>query len=119
MLKRLKDQAELQISSEDKNKPDFKILPHDNLRSIGLSLLPPNSDFDVFFDLEGFPHIEGGLEYLWGATYFNKLGERKFIDFWAHNSFKKKKHLQILLIGLLIVGSKNLLCTSTITAHMK
>ena len=88
---RLKAQAKLQISSEGKNKPHFKILAHDNLRSIGLSLLAPHSDFDIFFDIEGFPHIEGGLEYLWGATYFNKLGERKFIDFWAHDSIQEKQ----------------------------
>ena len=91
VLKRLKNQAKLQISSEGKNKPHFKILPHDNLRSIGLSILAPHSQFDIFFDLEGFPHIEGGLEYLWGATYFNELGERKFIDFWAHDTIQEKQ----------------------------
>jgi predicted RecB family nuclease len=39
---RLKNQAEIQISSEQKERPDYIILPHDNDRSLGLSLLPPH-----------------------------------------------------------------------------
>ena len=77
---RIKNQAELQISSENTDKPDFKILPHSNDRLVGLSLLPPHSDNDIFFDIEGFPYVEGGLEYLWGATYFNQGGKRQFKD---------------------------------------
>ena len=91
VLERLKAQAEIQILSEGKDKPHYKVLPHDSERSLGLSLLAPHSDFDVFFDIEGFPHIEGGLEYLWGATYFNELKERQFKDFWGHNSEQEKK----------------------------
>ena len=45
---RLKNQAKLQISSEKKERPDYIILPHENERSLGLSLLPPHSDFDIF-----------------------------------------------------------------------
>ena len=74
ILERLKAQAGIQISSEGKDKPHYKVLPHDADRSLGLALLPPHSDFDVFFDIEGFPLIEGGLEYLWGATYFTEGG---------------------------------------------
>ena len=88
---RLKNQAEIQISSELKDRPDYIILPHDNDRSLGLSLLPPHSDFDIFFDIEGFPHVEGGLEYLWGSTYFNDAGERNFKDFWGHDVEEEKK----------------------------
>ena len=72
IFRRLKLQAKLQISSEGKTKPDHRILPHDNERCIGLSLLAPHSDSDIFFDIEGFPYYEGGLEYLWGATYFDQ-----------------------------------------------
>ena len=91
IFNRLKAQAELQISSEGKSKPDFKICPHDNLTPNGLSLLPPHSDLDIFFDIEGFPHIEGGLEYLWGSTFFNELGNREFKDFWAHDEKQEKQ----------------------------
>jgi len=88
---RLKAQAEMQILSEDIDKPSYKILPHDRDRSLGLSLLPPHSDLDIFFDIEGFPHVEGGLEYLWGVTYFDKSCERKFKDFWGHDTEQEKK----------------------------
>ena len=91
IFERLKAQAEMQISSEYKDKPSYKILPHDNDRPLGLSLLAPHSDLDVFFDIEGFPHVEGGLEYLWGSTYFNETGEREFKDFWGHNAKEEKK----------------------------
>ena len=64
IFERLKAQAQIQISSEGQDKPSFKILPHDGARSLGLSLLPPASDHDVFFDIEGFPLLDGGLEYL-------------------------------------------------------
>ena len=88
---RLKNQAKIQISSEKKERPDYIILPHENERSLGLSLLPPHSNFDIFFDIEGFPHVEGGLEYLWGSTYFNDRGQRDFKDFWGHNVKEEKK----------------------------
>ena len=91
ILDRLKAQAELQILSEGKQKPSYKVLSHDRERSLGLSLLPPHSNLDIFFDIEGFPHVEGGLEYLWGATYFKELGDRQFKDFWGHNVEQEKK----------------------------
>ena len=91
IFERLKSQAELQISSEGKDKPNYRVLAHDNERSIGLSLLAPHSDFDVFFDIEGFPHFEGGLEYLWGASYFDKDGNRQFKDFWGHDPEQERQ----------------------------
>ena len=91
ILERLKAQAQIQISSEGQDKPSFKILPHDGSRSLGLSLLPPASEHDVFFDIEGFPLLDGGLEYLWGATYFEKDGTRNFKDFWAHDAEQEKR----------------------------
>ena len=38
ILDRLKAQAEMQILSEDKDKPSYKILPHDGDRSLGVKL---------------------------------------------------------------------------------
>lgn len=90
IFERLKAQAEMQVSSEGKDTPHYKVLPHDNESPVGLTLLPPHSDFDVFFDIEGFPLIEGGLEYLWGATYFNEEGERHFKDFWGHDAEQER-----------------------------
>lgn len=91
ILEKIKSQAEMQILSENKDKPSYIILPHDTERNLGLSLLPPHSNFDIFFDIEGFPHVEGGLEYLWGATFFDQEGERQFKDFWGHNQEQERQ----------------------------
>ena len=45
----------------------------------------------MFFDIEGYPYIEGGLEYLWGNSYIDAAGKRQFKDFWAHDSFQEKQ----------------------------
>ncbi len=87
---RSKAQAKLQIASRGKDKPDYIILPHEAGTQRGLAILPPHSGNDVFFDIEGYPHIEGGLEYLWGNTYFDKSGTKQFKEFWAHDSRQEK-----------------------------
>lgn len=88
VYKRLKAQAQIQRKSEGLTTPLFEIInTHEKL---GLALLPQHSENDVYFDIEGFPLIEGGLEYLWGCTYFDEKGDRKFIDFWAHNEIEEK-----------------------------
>ena len=91
VFKRLKAQAQIQMESEGRDKPKFKVLPHEKKRAIGLALLPPASRNDIFFDIEGYPLIDGGLEYLWGATYFGASGSRKFRDFWAHDQDQEKQ----------------------------
>lgn len=91
VLARLKTQAAMQIASEGKDRPEFMVLPHDPEKQIGLTRLPPHSPNDVFFDIEGFPLIDGGLEYLWGNTYSDEAGERRFKDFWAHNHDEEKQ----------------------------
>ena len=91
VFKRLKAQAQIQMESEGRDKPKFKVLPHEKKRAIGLALLPPASRNDIFFDIEGYPLIDGGLEYLWGATYFGSNGSRKFRDFWAHDQDQEKR----------------------------
>ena len=37
------------------------------------------------------PHIEGGLEYLWGSVYFDEFGKRQFKDFWAHEQIEERQ----------------------------
>ncbi len=89
-LQKLKDQAKIQVCSLDKDVPLFEIIPPEPGAKMGLALLPPHSPLDVFFDIEGYPLDEGGLEYLWGCTYFNDSGEREFKDFWAHNRIQEQ-----------------------------
>ena len=91
IFKRLKAQAKIQIASEGKKKPKFKIFPHKKSKAIGLTLLPPASPNDIFLDIEGYPLVEGGLEYLWGAAYFDADGSRAFKDFWAHDHDQEKQ----------------------------
>lgn len=100
-LAKIKDQAAIQIKTHLKTKnsdepngnaiPEFEILPHTEDEKKGLALLPPHSALDVFFDIEGFPLDEGGLEYLWGNSYFDEQGDRQFKDFWAHNPEQEKQ----------------------------
>ena len=90
ILERLKKQAAIQCRSKGKDVPEFEIQIPENDKRLGLALLPPASPLDVFFDIEGDPLMKGGLEYLWGNTYFDEEGERQFKDFWAHNHVQEK-----------------------------
>jgi len=91
IFEKAKQQTALQIASREQEKPKYIILPHEAEAQRGLSILPPHSDNDVFFDIEGYPYLEGGLEYLWGNTYFDKNGKRAFKEFWAHDAKQEKK----------------------------
>lgn len=91
IFQRAKAQSAMQILSRGLEKPKYKILPHEEDIKRGLAILPPHSDADVFFDIEGYPNIEGGLEYLWGNTYFDEGGKRCFKDFWAHDAQQEKQ----------------------------
>lgn len=94
ILQRLKKQATIQKASADQTPPLYEIKFFQEGGKQGLSLLPPASLLDVFFDIEGFPLMEGGLEYLWGCTYFNSSGNRDFQDFWAHDREREKEAFQ-------------------------
>jgi uncharacterized protein len=64
-LATLQRQARLQLQTAATGHTAYEVLP--NRQGKGLELLPPASVNDVFFDMEGYPHTEGGLEYLFGA----------------------------------------------------
>ena len=87
-LSKLRSQAKIQLDSAGLAKPLFKIIQNENQ---GLATLPTASRMDIFFDIEGFPLEKGGLEYLWGSTYFDEKNQRQFIDFWAHNEEQEKQ----------------------------
>lgn len=91
---KLQKQALLQRNTNGQIPPLFEINHFEHQHHLGLSLLPPHSDKDVFFDIEGYPLHRGGLEYLWGCTYFNELGERCFREFWAHDDTQEKQAFQ-------------------------
>lgn len=75
---KLRRQAKVQIETIDTGKPAYELLSDPEI-----SVLPPASPNDIFFDMEGFPYFEeeGGLEYLFGAT----DRQKQFTAFWAHD----------------------------------
>lgn len=85
---KLKRQARLQKQSEESGTPSFELLERENSGS-GLSELPPSSPMDVCFDMEGYPHILGGLEYLFGVTHQHNQ-ELEFKDWWAHDQTQER-----------------------------
>ncbi|NNN19365.1 MAG: TM0106 family RecB-like putative nuclease [Acidimicrobiaceae bacterium] len=98
-LKKLVAQARLQcLTREDRMKnPDamarYEILSHVgvNREPVGLAALPPDHPADVFFDMEGYPLVPGGLEYLFGASFRNSQTDSlDFIDWWAHSRDAEK-----------------------------
>lgn len=91
---RLRAQASIQSASRGLSVPLFEVLLGKRGAKQGLALLPPQSNLDVFFDIEGFPLDDGGLEYLWGNAYFDENGERQFIDFWAHDHEQERECFQ-------------------------
>ena len=87
-------QARLQcetVSARGQNPeaiPRYEVLPYTGLNgeAIGLAALPPDHPADVFFDMEGYSLIVGGLEYLFGASTRTQSPDSfKFQDWWAHD----------------------------------
>lgn len=92
---RLKIQARLQSGSKNKQKPplyEIQLATADDQR-LGLASLPPPSANDVFFDIEGYPYAEDGLEYLLGAV-CNENGQPVFHDWWSHNHQEERRSFQ-------------------------
>lgn len=58
----------------------------------GFGLLPEPQPGDVFYDIEGDPHFEGGLEYLHGLWF-----DEQFLAFWAHDHMAEARALSDLL----------------------
>jgi predicted RecB family nuclease len=84
---RLSHQARLQIQTLQTGNPVFELLPLSPGK--GFERLPPPSDGDLFFDMEGDPLEDGGLEYLFGLYYFER-GKALFKPFWAHSRDEEK-----------------------------
>ncbi|WP_417767417.1 TM0106 family RecB-like putative nuclease [Stappia sp.] len=58
----------------------------------GFDLLPEPQVGDLFYDIEGDPHFEGGLEYLHGVWF-----DGQFQAFWAHDHAAEARALADLL----------------------
>ncbi|RUR08082.1 TM0106 family RecB-like putative nuclease [Legionella sp. km772] len=97
LLERLKAQAKIQKDSMGEEIPAYLLIQKVEGTKQGLALLPPSSKNDIFFDIEGFPLEEGGLEYLWGIAYFDENNQRQYRDFWAHNHEQEKESFKAFI----------------------
>lgn len=99
-LQKLVAQARLQCGTrEDQQKdskalPRYEVLSHDAMNGavMGFAALPLAHGADVFFDMEGYPLVPGGLEYLFGAAFRNSSDNSlAFQDWWAHDRDEEKQ----------------------------
>ncbi|MBP7948877.1 MAG: TM0106 family RecB-like putative nuclease [Verrucomicrobiales bacterium] len=99
-LEKLVGQARLQCQTRAERiansdaPPCYEMLPHigANGEPVGLAALPPDNPADVFFDMEGYPLVAGGLEYLFGASTRNGQPDTfDFRDWWAHDRDEEKR----------------------------
>ncbi len=100
-LKQIIQQAKLQVITEQKRKkdplavPEYVVIKDNESKRLGVGSLPKESDEDVFFDMEGYPLMQGGLEYLFGASVKNKKTKKlEFYDWWAHSRKEEKVALE-------------------------
>ena len=80
---KLKEQALLQLHKLETNEDKFVIIKNiDNFK--GFNRLPPQNKNDLFFDIEGDPTSNEGLEYLFGLIIKDK-NKTEYKSFWSHN----------------------------------
>lgn len=89
-FEKLRHQAALQFKARQTGDRHLELLPLDPERKRGFARLPAPDEGDMYFDMEGDPLEEGGLEYLFGLYYFDN-GQPLFKPFWAHSRAEEKK----------------------------
>jgi predicted RecB family nuclease len=90
----LRQQARLQVEQRTTGEYRYELLPPEPER--GFERLPPPSPGDLFFDMEGDPYFEDGLEYLFGVTWVED-GERQFRAFWATDRAEEKRAFEAFM----------------------
>jgi predicted RecB family nuclease len=86
-LERLRGQARLQSLKQQDGQVRCELLATE--AGMGLERLPKPNAGDLFFDMEGDPLIDGGLEYLFGFVYAEN-GHAVFKPFWGHSRSEEK-----------------------------
>jgi len=86
-LAKLREQAALQLAGRDADDPIYRLLDPDDGR--GFARIPEPSDGDVFFDMEGDPFFEDGLEYLFGVVTVDS-GEPMFEPIWGRDRAQER-----------------------------
>ena len=90
VLERLKHQARLQVQAKVEGGRFVDVLPLDPECRRGFYRLPESNPGDMFFDMEGDPWEDGGLEYLFGV-YYLEGNAWQFRGFWAHDRQQERK----------------------------
>lgn len=88
-LEKLRHQASLQLQKRESGTDCFDLLPLDPNKKRGFFRLPKPDAGDIFFDMEGNPLAEGGLEYLFGVLTLHE-GKSVFQSFWAHDRIEER-----------------------------
>lgn len=88
-LAKLRGQAMLQDHARLTGERKLEHLPLDPEGRRGFFRLPQPDEGDVYFDMEGDPLEEGGLEYLFGL-WFREDGNWTFKAFWAHDRTQER-----------------------------
>lgn len=97
-LEKLIAQARLQCETlanrlkDPTARAQFEVLPQGGVyEPTGLAALPREHPADIYFDMEGYPLMSGGLEYLFGTCIWNQESKRlEFKDWWAHDRSEEK-----------------------------
>ena len=89
-LEKLRHQAALQLRKRETGMDCFDLLPLDLDEKRGFFRLPKPDAGDIFFDMEGNPLAEDGLEYLFGVLIF-KGKKPSFQSYWAHDHHEERK----------------------------
>jgi predicted RecB family nuclease len=83
-LAKLRAQAALHHKARSDGARHLELLPFDDEARRGFHRLPPPDAGDLYFDMEGDPLEDGGLEYLFGVG--DRFGGAfMFRAFWAHD----------------------------------
>jgi uncharacterized protein len=91
-FEKLKARASLRLPRLKGGTPEFKYLGPEII-TFENAILPKPNNKDIYFDIEGDPLIDSGLEYLFGVL--NGPDETAlFEDIWAHNPEGEKKATQ-------------------------
>jgi predicted RecB family nuclease len=92
----LRQQAALQLHHKRTQQHKVELLPLKEKR--GFALMPPPSEGDVYYDIEGDPFYDpiGGLEYLHGVAYIDS----QFAPFWARDRGEEKVAFEQLVDAL-------------------
>jgi predicted RecB family nuclease len=100
-LARLHPQAVLQLRARQDGGRHLELLPPDPDGQRGFARLPAPDPGDLFFDMEGDPLDEGGLEYLFGVWGIDvdeaRPAEEGFRAFWATDRIGERRAFEAFM----------------------